>query len=131
MLQRSVLEGKIQCALVRSGLPACAAAVQRGHRFIIVRLLCVLLRFQRGHRFLVVPRLLALRPHEQQPTGDHQRLQHAHGNQPDADLDHGLLNCQGGGFELGHANSSTLGAERGSGSNVGPHLLMESGTLSN
>ncbi len=42
------------------------------------------LHVQRSHRFLVAPRP-ALRPHEQQPAGDHHRLQHPRHDLPDAD----------------------------------------------
>ena len=55
-------------------LPGVAFLLQRSHGFLVP--------FLHGrHGFFVTPRMLlrpypALRPHEQQPAGDHQRLQH-------------------------------------------------------
>lgn len=74
-------------------LPRVAFLLQRGHGLSVLFLLrpqhryrLLVLCLHRRYGFLVAPRpRLALRPHEQQPAGDHQRLQHACHDLPDAD----------------------------------------------
>ena len=63
----------------------------------MLRLLCVLLRSHRGHRFFISLRIRprpALKPHEQQPAGNHLGLQHARDDLPDADPNRGTADFQ-------------------------------------